>query len=126
MTNQSGVGDGLYPEENVYILHKHILRSLAEIGAHIDDFRYCPFHPNASLAAYARVSDWRKPGPGMLLDLMPHWPVDAQQSIMVEDRDTDVEAGIAAGMTGYRLKPGETLLQALGPFLSRLCETESQ
>ncbi len=73
VTNQAGIGKGLYSEEDMHALHDHMRRELAAIGAHIDDIRFCPDHPDAVLPQYRKESDWRKPGPGMLLDLMKHW-----------------------------------------------------
>ena len=61
VTNQSGVARGLYDEERVRFLHDHMQQELRRHGAHIDDFRYCPYHPEATVAKYAQASTWRKP-----------------------------------------------------------------
>ena len=57
--------------------------SLAEHGAHIDLFLYCPYHPAGIVDAFARTSEDRKPRPGMAkaaeaalnLDLAASWVV---------------------------------------------------
>ena len=102
VTNQSGVARGFYAEEDVRRLHAHMQKELGEIGAHIDDFRFCPHHPHATVAAYARDCGWRKPRPGMILDLLAHWPVDVERSLLIGDQDSDLAAAAAAGVKGVK------------------------
>src|ERR1700739_2888934 len=65
VTNQAGVARGLYGTDDVARVHQHIEAHLAQYGAHIDLFLYCPYHPAGVVEAFARVSEDRKPGPGM-------------------------------------------------------------
>ena len=94
-TNQSGVARGFFTENDLRTLHDWMRVKLAAEGARIDDVRYCPHHPDGTVAGYLEDHDWRKPSPGMILDLMKHWPVRLDGSFVIGDRWRDVEAGLA-------------------------------
>ncbi len=106
VTNQSGVARGLYTEQDVAELHRHMTQEMRRQGAHFDDIRTCPHLPEGVVAAYRLACHCRKPEPGMLLDLMRVWPVDRTRSVMIGDKETDMQAARAAGLTGTLYRNG--------------------
>lgn len=106
VTNQSGIARGLYDCDAVETLHRWMDAELQRLGARIDAWRYSPYHPDHQAARFADKASWRKPAPGMLLDLMRHWPVERERSFLIGDRKSDLEAARAAGIEGHLFTGG--------------------
>ena len=111
-TNQSGVARGYYAEADVIALHDWMTAELAGQGARIDGFVYCTDHPD-------QPSQRRKPGPGMVLELIAAHGLDPARTVMIGDKPSDMEAAAAAGITGVPFEGG-SLLIAVVPLLTGL------
>ncbi len=107
VTNQAGIAHGHYGESDVAAFHARMRSDLAAIGAHVDAFYHCPFHPDAAVDAF-RASDHpdRKPNPGMILRAMAEWPVDRRGSFLIGDRASDLEAARRADIAGFLFDDG--------------------
>ena len=118
VTNQSGVARGLYDQAVVKDLLDWVGDEARRHGGTIDDVRFCPFHRDAIVPAFRAASDWRKPAPGMVLDLIRAWELDPARCVMIGDQLTDVDAAASAGIRGYRFE-AENLLSFVGPILDK-------
>ncbi|MDN4501354.1 D-glycero-beta-D-manno-heptose 1,7-bisphosphate 7-phosphatase [Alteromonadaceae bacterium BrNp21-10] len=109
VTNQSGVARGYYNEDDVQQLHVWLHQQFTAHDVEIAGIYYCPHHSEKGLGDYKLDCDCRKPQPGMLLRAASELDIDLQQSIMVGDKESDLQAGINAGvaqciLVGDRLK----------------------
>lgn len=117
VTNQAGVARGYYGVDAIYQLHEWMNRDLAEIGAHIDEFQYCPYHTEGVVEVWRKASDRRKPAPGMILDCLDGWPVRKERSLLVGDKPHDLQAAAVAGIKGHLFEGGD-LLAFIRPLLT--------
>ena len=102
VTNQAGIGRGLFSEEEFQQLTAWMCTRFAEEGVDIARVFHAPTHPEEGIGIYRRESIDRKPGPGMLLKARDQLRLDLAASALVGDRETDIQAAISAGV-GRRL-----------------------
>ena len=98
VTNQAGIGRGLYSEEQFQTLMDWMRSQLTSEGVSIDAVYHSPFHPEHGLGEYKREHEDRKPGTGMLRRAAAEFGVSLAHSVMVGDRCTDIAAANAAGL----------------------------
>lgn len=123
VTNQAGVARGLYGIDDVARVHEYIAERLAEHGAHIDQFLYCPYHPAGVVEAFARVSEDRKPRPGMAKAAAAALNLDLAASWVVGDRPEDIGLAEAVGASAIHVGPDDCERQGVWSFPSLAAAT---
>lgn len=104
VTNQAGVARGYYSLDDVVAVHEHLAKLLADQGAHVDAFFFCPYHPAGSVEVFSRTSEDRKPRPGMALAAAEALNLDLTRSWVVGDRAEDL--GLAQSVGAYAVYLG--------------------
>jgi D-glycero-D-manno-heptose 1,7-bisphosphate phosphatase len=105
VTNQSGIGRGLFSETVYDHLTRWMCDRFADENAPITKVYHCPYHPEFGLGAYRSDHRWRKPKPGMILQAAADLDLDLLRSAIIGDSTDDVVAGAAAGI-GLRIRIG--------------------
>jgi D-glycero-D-manno-heptose 1,7-bisphosphate phosphatase len=98
VTNQAGIGRGFYTEQDFWELTDWMCSVFSKEGSKIDKVYFCPTHPEYGVGEYKVDSIFRKPGPGMITQAAKELDIDLARSILVGDKETDIQAGIAAGV----------------------------
>ena len=106
ITNQGGIGLGLYDHDFVKTTHDSLTKQFGDAGAEIDAWYYCPHHPEAVVEEYRVVCDCRKPAVGMLRDASRDLDLDLAASWVVGDQWRDVQLAHAAGCRSVLLRTG--------------------
>ncbi len=109
VTNQSGVARGLYDEEAVHRFHDQMQLELREIGAHVDEFAYCPHLPDGTVPAYAQACSCRKPATGMLQRLADKWDIRREASFLIGDTESDIACSRSFGIRGHAFSGGNLM-----------------
>tara|TARA_R110000868_G_scaffold320917_7_gene581997 strand:+ start:416 stop:1192 length:777 start_codon:yes stop_codon:yes gene_type:complete len=89
LTNQSGIGRGKYSESDYAETTDYIEEYYRSKGIEIKKTYYCPFHPEAKIDQYRKISGYRKPNPGMALLAAQDLSLDLSKSIMLGDKQSD-------------------------------------
>jgi D-glycero-D-manno-heptose 1,7-bisphosphate phosphatase len=89
VTNQSGIGRGFFSETDFWAVQTRLGTLLGEDL--ISGTYFCPDHPE-------KPSDRRKPAPGMLFEAARDLDVNLGASFMIGDKESDIEAGLSAGV----------------------------
>ena len=111
VTNQSGVSRGFYAEEDVVGLHEHVQRTLRGAGAHVDEFRYCPHHPEGTVEAFRIECACRKPRSGMIEYLIAKWALASESCLLFGDRASDIEAAQGANVRAILVPDDRPLIE---------------
>ena len=93
VTNQAGVARGYYSESDVQRAHKWLQQQFGDRGITVARIYYCPFHPEGTVGQYRADSPHRKPNPGMILQAAKERGIDLSSSILIGDKESDLEAG---------------------------------
>jgi D-glycero-D-manno-heptose 1,7-bisphosphate phosphatase len=97
-TNQAGIGRGYYSEQDFLALTAWMRERFAQESAPITDVFHCPYHPEHGIGQYKTESFDRKPNPGMILRAAEMHQIKLAQSIMIGDKDSDMQAAMKAGV----------------------------
>jgi D-glycero-D-manno-heptose 1,7-bisphosphate phosphatase len=106
ITNQAGVARGYFAEAVVEAVHRYIDSILAQGGARIDAYYYCPHHPDGSVEPYNRRCDCRKPGRGLIDRAATDLGIDPAASFVVGDRWLDIAMARAVGARAVLVRTG--------------------
>jgi D-glycero-D-manno-heptose 1,7-bisphosphate phosphatase len=108
VTNQAGIGRGYYSEQDFLSLTVWMRERFAQESAAIADVFHCPYHPKHGVGQYKAESFDRKPNPGMILRAAQMHQINLAHSIMIGDKDSDMQAAMKAGVgLRWHYQPGE-------------------
>ncbi len=104
VTNQSGIARGFYSEEDFLELTKWMETEFAKRGIKIERTYYCPHHPD-----FTEECECRKPKPGMLLHAAKEFGINLENSVLVGDKQIDIDAAYNAGLKKAYLFDGKQI-----------------
>jgi D-glycero-D-manno-heptose 1,7-bisphosphate phosphatase len=99
-TNQSGIGRGYYTLDDARRVNARMESMIGLPAPLFDDICIAPEAPD-------QPSHYRKPSPRFIQEMIAKHSLDPKQCLMVGDRDSDIEAGLAAGIRSIALTSGK-------------------
>lgn len=103
VSNQSGIAKELYKQEDVEMLHEHLIEELKKNGIVLDEIYYCVHHPDVSHCIC------RKPDSLFIEKALARFNIDPSRSYFIGDKERDVEAAEKAGVKGILIEANSSL-----------------
>lgn len=110
VSNQGGISRGLYSKSDVRILHAGLIQTFRKNRIEISEIGYCPHHPEFEKCLC------RKPDSLMIEKLLAKNKLSREDSYLIGDSETDMEAARRAGIQGIKISPNQNMY----PFISFL------
>lgn len=106
VTNQSGIARSYFSEEDLHKFNEEMNNILKENEAGIDEFYFCPHHPEKGIGIYKKNCECRKPNNKLIEEAIEKYNIDRSQSYMVGDKFSDIQAGIKSKLKTILVKTG--------------------
>ena len=103
ISNQSGIAQGLFTQQDALFVNSSIVDFFASHGIRILDVLFCPHHP------YISNCICRKPDSLLIEKAMAMYHIDPSKSYLIGDMDRDIEAASKAGITPIKIEPNDDL-----------------
>lgn len=110
VSNQGGISRGLYTTKNTLELHEEMIHTFRDNQIKISDILFCPHHSEKEKCLC------RKPQSLMIDKLMAKYELNALESLMIGDSDSDMKAAQHAGIQGIKITPNKNMY----PFISQI------
>ena len=108
ITNQPVVARGWITEAGVKKINIKIKNILRHKGARIDQFYFCPHHPNADLPKYRVVCNCRKPATELFEKAAEEFNIDTKKSYVIGDSFREIEAANNLGCKSIGVECGRS------------------
>lgn len=106
VTNQAGIAKGRFTDKEFQHLTDHMLAQFRKKRIHIERVLYCPHHPDGTVPEHTRACSCRKPGTGLLEEVIRCKGLRPEESVLIGDKESDIEAGARLGLTTYLVLTG--------------------
>jgi histidinol-phosphate phosphatase family protein len=100
ISNQSGVGRGLFADKDVQAVNARLDELIAAAGGRVDAYYYCPHLPEENC-------ECRKPAQGLIRKAAGEHGIELKNSYVVGDKASDIELARGAGASGVLVKTGK-------------------
>jgi len=112
VTNQQGIGKGIMTEDDLNLLHSFMTSEIGKLNGKINKIYFCPHLDTENC-------NCRKPNPGMINQAITDFPeIDRQNSYLIGDSDSDIEAGNRMNLNTVKVDNEYTLAKWTAELMS--------
>ena len=101
VTNQAGIGKKIFSLNAFKKLHIGLKKKFTKNNIFINEVKYSPFHKDAKILKYKKISNFRKPGNLMIKSLFKNWDIQKKKSFMIGDKKSDLLAAKKSNLKFY-------------------------